>query len=51
LTRRGTEPFTLPTGEVRRFLEDGDEITLRGYCEREGLPRIGLGECTGRVEG
>ena len=50
ITRRGAEPVTLPTGETRRFLEDGDEVTLRGYCEREGLPRIGLGECTGRVE-
>jgi fumarylacetoacetase len=49
LTRRGADPVTLPTGEIRTFLEDGDEITLRGYCEREGLPRIGLGECTGRV--
>jgi fumarylacetoacetase len=49
LTRRGADPLTLPTGEIRKFLEDGDEITLRGYCERAGLPRIGLGECTGRV--
>jgi fumarylacetoacetase len=49
LTRRGADPITLPTGEVRRFLEDGDEVTLRGYCERDGLPRIGLGECRGRV--
>jgi fumarylacetoacetase len=49
LTRRGADPLTLPTGEIRKFLEDGDEITLRGYCERAGLPRLGLGECTGRV--
>jgi fumarylacetoacetase len=51
ITRRGAEPLTLPTGETRRFLEDGDEITLRGWCEREGLPRISLGECVGRVLG
>jgi fumarylacetoacetase len=50
LTRRGAEPIALPTGELRKFLEDGDEITLRGYCEREGLPRIGLGICTGKIE-
>jgi fumarylacetoacetase len=50
ITRRGAEPITLPTGELRKFLEDGDEITLGGYCEREGLPRIGLGTCAGRVE-
>jgi len=51
ITRRGSEPLTLPTGETRRFLEDGDEVTLRGWCEREGLPRISLGECSGRVVG
>ena len=34
---------------VRKFLEDGDEITLRGFCEREGLPRVDFGECTGRI--
>jgi fumarylacetoacetase len=49
ITRRGAEPVELPTGEVRRFLEDGDEVTLRGWCEREGLPRIGLGACAGRI--
>jgi fumarylacetoacetase len=49
LTRRGADAVSLPTGEARTFLEAGDEITLRGYCERDGLPRIGLGECTGRV--
>ena len=50
ITRRGADPITLPNGETRRFLEDGDEVTLRGCCEREGLPRIGFGECRGRVE-
>jgi fumarylacetoacetase len=49
LTWRGKEPITLPTGEVRRFLEDGDEVILRGYCEREGFRRIGFGECRGVV--
>jgi fumarylacetoacetase len=48
-TRRGAEPLELPDGEVRKFLEDGDEVILRGWCEREGTPRIGLGECRGRV--
>jgi fumarylacetoacetase len=42
---RGTEPVELPTGERRSFLEDGDEVTMRGYAEREGFRRIGLGEC------
>ena len=49
LTRRGAEPISLPDGSVRRFLEDGDEIVLRGYCERPGWARIGLGECRGVV--
>jgi len=48
-TWRGTEPLTLPTGEPRRYLEDGDEVILRGFCERPGLARIGLGECRGLV--
>jgi fumarylacetoacetase len=49
LTRRGAEPLTLPTGESRTFLEDGDEVIMRGFCEREGAARIGLGECRGVV--
>jgi len=39
----------LPTGEQRSFLEDGDTLTLRGWCEREGAVRIGLGEASGTV--
>jgi len=49
LTWRGAEPITLPTGETRAFLQDGDEVILRAYCEREGVPRIGFGECRGVV--
>jgi fumarylacetoacetase len=49
LTWRGTEPVQLPGGEERHFLEDGDEVILRGSCEREGFARIGLGECSGTV--
>jgi fumarylacetoacetase len=49
-TWRGTEPLTLPTGERRAFLEDGDEVALRGFCGRSGFARIGFGECTGRVQ-
>ncbi|MGN6183775.1 MAG: fumarylacetoacetase [Thermoanaerobaculia bacterium] len=49
LTWRGTEPIELPGGETRKFLESGDEVIMRGYCEREGLPRIGFGECRGVV--
>ena len=49
-TWRGTEPLALPTGEIRRFLEDGDEVIMRGWCERPGFRRIGFGECRGIVE-
>jgi fumarylacetoacetase len=45
LTMRGTEPLTLPNGEKRGFLEDGDEVIFRGVCERPGHARIGFGEC------
>jgi fumarylacetoacetase len=51
LTWRGAEPLTLPTGETRTFLEDGDEVLLRGHAEREGAVRIGFGECKGTVVG
>lgn len=46
---RGAEPIELPTGERRAFLEDGDEVILRGYAERDGYRRVGLGECAGVV--
>jgi fumarylacetoacetase len=44
------KPITLPTGETRTFLADGDEVTLRGYCAREGYRTIGFGMCAGKVE-
>ncbi|HEY9612419.1 fumarylacetoacetase [Allocoleopsis sp.] len=49
ITQRGTSPVGLPTGEVRAFLADGDEVILRGYCEKEGYARVGFGECWGLV--
>jgi len=49
ITRRGTVPIHLTNNETRTFLEDGDEIILRGHCHREGLPRISLGECRGTI--
>ncbi|HET7456906.1 MAG TPA: fumarylacetoacetase, partial [Gemmatimonadaceae bacterium] len=49
LTWRGAEPVTLPTGETRAFLEDGDEVVMRGRCEKEGAVAIGFGECRGEV--
>jgi fumarylacetoacetase len=51
LTWRGSEPLTLPTGETRRFLEDGDEVTLHGACDKAGAARIGFGTCRAVVHG
>jgi fumarylacetoacetase len=45
LTMRGAEPLLLPGGEKRGFIEDGDEIIFRGFCEKSGAARIGFGEC------
>jgi fumarylacetoacetase len=50
LAWRGTQPITLPNGEARRFLEDGDEIILSARCVRDGAVSIGFGECRGIVE-
>jgi fumarylacetoacetase len=49
ITRRGADPVALPTGETRGFLEDGDEVILRGWCERAGVAALSLGECRGIV--
>jgi len=49
LTWRGAEPLVLPTQEIRKFLEDGDEVILRAYCHKPGAVRIGFGECRGII--
>ncbi|MGF6446480.1 fumarylacetoacetase [Paraburkholderia youngii] len=49
LTSNGKRPVKLSNGEERGFLEDGDTIILKGYCQRSGLRRIGFGECRGTV--
>jgi fumarylacetoacetase len=49
LAWRGTEPLELPSGETRTFLEDGDEVILRGHCEAEGYRSIGLGSASGVI--
>ena len=50
-TWRGTEPLTLPSGETRRFLENGDTVVIRAFCEKSGANRIGFGECRGSIMG
>ncbi|MBA1194608.1 fumarylacetoacetase [Pseudomonas entomophila] len=49
MTEGGKQPVELPNSERRQFLEDGDEVTLRARCVREGQVSIGFGECRGRV--
>lgn len=49
ITRGGQVPLELPSGELRRFLEDGDELTLIARCERSGFKSIGFGQCRGMV--
>lgn len=49
LTQGGREALSLPCGEQRTFLHDGDAVVLRGWCEKPGAARIGFGECRGVV--
>jgi fumarylacetoacetase len=50
LSAGGTRTVPLPsTSEERTFLEDGDSVVLKGWCERPGAARVGFGECSGEV--
>ncbi len=49
LSKSGKEPLTLPNGEKRSFLEDGDTVVFKGYCQAAGAARIGFGEVRGTV--
>lgn len=49
LTWNGQKPVQLPDGSQRKFIENGDRITIRGYAEKDGV-RIGFGECVGEIE-
>jgi fumarylacetoacetase len=49
LTAGGREPVKLANGESRTFIEDGDEVVLRGRCEREGYAGLGFGQASGKV--
>jgi fumarylacetoacetase len=48
LSWRGAEPISLPNGEQRAFLSDGDTVVLRGWCERDGV-RVGFGDVSGTL--
>jgi fumarylacetoacetase len=49
MTEGGKHPIQLSNGESRTFLEDGDRITLRGRCARDGYRSIGFGDCSATV--
>jgi fumarylacetoacetase len=50
LTFSGEKPVSLPNGEQRGFLENGDEVVFTGKCHRKGFVSIGFGEVRGRIE-
>jgi fumarylacetoacetase len=49
-SQNGKEFIMLNGDEKRTFLEDGDEITIRGVCGVDGEALVGFGECVGRIE-
>ncbi|HEY3251405.1 MAG TPA: fumarylacetoacetase [Ignavibacteria bacterium] len=49
LTWAGENPVKLPSGEERKFLQDGDELAIKGYCEGDGF-KIGFGEVSGKIK-
>lgn len=49
LTQGGKQPVTLANGETRTFLEDGDTVIMRAWCEKASAARIGFGECIGTI--
>ena len=48
LTWRGQNPLTMKDGSTRKFIEDGDTVVIRGWCERNGI-RVGFGEVSSKV--
>jgi fumarylacetoacetase len=49
LSKGGAEVLTIGSDEKRTFLEDGDTVIFRGWCERQGATSIGFGELSGQV--
>ena len=48
ISQGGKKPLELKNGKIRTFLEDGDTITIRAYCEKDGK-RVGFGQCIGNI--
>lgn len=49
LSWKGSREVELDGGEVRKFLKDGDAVIMKGWCERDGLGRVGFGQCSARI--
>ncbi len=48
MTEGGKQDLDIGNGKTRKFIEDGDSITMRGYCEKDGV-RVGFGDCEGTI--
>lgn len=48
MSNGGKEDVDIGQGKTRRFLEDGDSVTMRGWCEKDGV-RVGFGDCEGKI--
>jgi fumarylacetoacetase len=51
MTHGGRQPITLPTGETRTFLQDGDRLRISARAVRDGFAAIGFGDCSGEIVG
>jgi maleylacetoacetate isomerase len=49
LSWKGSREIELDGGEVRKFLKDGDAVIMKGWCQREGMGRVGFGQCSGKI--
>ena len=49
LSNAGADPISLPNGEKRTFLEDGDNVIMKGWCQKDGAARIGFGSVSAKI--
>jgi maleylacetoacetate isomerase len=49
LSWKGSREIQLDDGEVRKFLKDGDAVIMKGWCQREGMGRVGFGQCSAKI--
>ncbi|MFN8285247.1 MAG: fumarylacetoacetase [Chitinophagales bacterium] len=48
ITWQGKNPIAMPDGSERKFIQDGDTVLMRGWCEKNGM-RVGFGDCSGKI--